>query len=252
MKIIHTLADYYNIDLDHNTISVFFEWAGGNIQKNSACSGLDKAAYIFQHAKVTPHDEEQSAYWVETHKANDTGQNIYNVNQFQTWTVEVDLHNPALSVNEMVKLVEEVIEPNSPLGQELGQENNIGEGVVGTALIQGNVYRFKVKGEKHANSKIKKLKVVDEAKINKVNEIAEKVTPEWRLEQMYDLANNRGQGGVPSMTNMGPYMKLLSKDISDEESELLIENGLELKEVMPVVSRIARHYFSERLNSELL
>ena len=47
MSVINTLANEHNIDLTVNIISVYYEWAGGNIQKLSALSGVDKSAVIF-------------------------------------------------------------------------------------------------------------------------------------------------------------------------------------------------------------
>ena len=72
LKIINDLAVTYNIDLDKNIISVYFEWCGEGIQKNSAVSGLEKRAIIFQHFKVSPVEnsveanKDDGSYWLET------------------------------------------------------------------------------------------------------------------------------------------------------------------------------------------
>ena len=54
LQIITALADEWNIDLNKYIISIFYEWSGGNIQKKSALTGLDKRAMIFQYFKVSP------------------------------------------------------------------------------------------------------------------------------------------------------------------------------------------------------
>ena len=40
--------------LNKNIITVYYEWCGGSIQKNSALTGFDKKAFIFQHFKISP------------------------------------------------------------------------------------------------------------------------------------------------------------------------------------------------------
>ena len=71
--IIQSLAMEYNIDLNENIITIYFEWSGGNIQKNSALSSLDKQAIIFRYFKVSkiikpivPDGQEEPSYWLET------------------------------------------------------------------------------------------------------------------------------------------------------------------------------------------
>ena len=80
MMIIESLAKEHMIDLDLYIISVFYEWSGGNIQKNSALSGLDKRAMIFQYFKVSPlspvigndgAETPESAKWLETSETFD-------------------------------------------------------------------------------------------------------------------------------------------------------------------------------------
>jgi len=73
MEIITILAEEYNIDLWKNIITVYFEWCGSGIMKNTAVQGLDKMAMIFRYFKVSPIEpviaddgQEKSAYWLET------------------------------------------------------------------------------------------------------------------------------------------------------------------------------------------
>lgn len=154
-NIIMKLAGEYNIDLNTHIISLYGEWAGGNIQKNSAMSGLDKAFIIFEHFKVSPIEpsEDEKAVWFKTQYriysmdlnnkniekmfswAKSSENKIYNVMDFPTYSFTIDFNAPERSVNEMIKLVEEVIEPASPLGKAFGKEENIGEGVVCTHLM---------------------------------------------------------------------------------------------------------------------
>ncbi len=257
MGIINTLAAEYDVNLDTHVITVYYEWCGGNIQKNSAVSGLDKMSIIFRHFKVSPIEpsETESAVWFET-KTNDgwiedKTARIFNISNFKTYDIVIDFNNPLMSQNAMIELVEKTIEPNSPVGQQFGIEGNVGEGIVVSFLYKDSMYQFKVKGEKHSASKVKTLKPVDNEKLQKIQEVAQQVSPAWRLEQMYAQANDTVNGGVPAMENLGAFMKALSSDIMNEEGDIIAGAGLEPKEVFSVVSRIARQWYVDQINSNV-
>lgn len=255
IAIIYNLAIEYGVNLNTHIITVYYEWCGGNIQKNAAVSGLDKMGIIFRHFKVSPIEpsETEFAVWYET-KIGDkwidnVASRIFNISNFPTYEIEIDFEQPLLSQNKMVDLVENVIEPNSPVGRQFGVENNIGEGVVVSFIYKGEMYQFKVKGSKHAgSSKVKTLKPVDDVKLQKIQEVAQQVTPAWRLEQMFVKVNDTLNCGVPTMQNMGAFLKEVNQDIIKEESDVMAAAGLEPKEVFPVVARIARQWYSEELD----
>ena len=254
MDVIERLAKEHNVDLNTRIITVYYEWCGGNIQKNSAVSSLDKMGIIFRHFKVSPLEpsETESAVWYETKVAGEwvdfKEARIFNISNFPTYEIEIDFNQPLLSQNKMVDLVENTIEPNSPVGRQFGVDGNVGEGVVVSFLYKDSMYQFKVKGEKHSASKVKTLKVVDDEKLQKIQEVAQQVTPAWRLEQMFALVNDTVNGGVPAMDKMGPFMKALNQDIIKEEADVMVSAGLEPKEVFSVVARIARQWYSEELD----
>lgn len=258
ISIIYDLAEEYSVNLNTHIISVYGEWCGGNIQKNSAATGLDKMAVIFRHFKVSPIEpsEDEVAVWHETKVQGDwvdSAENrIYNISTFPTWEFEIDFNQPLMSQNAMIELVEKTIEPNSPFGLQFGIDGNIGEGIVCSFMLNGTLQQFKVKGTKHSASKVKTLKPVDNEKLQKVQNIAQQVTPAWRLEQMFTLANDTINGGVPAMTNMGSFMKLLNQDILKEESDVIAAAGLEPKEVFATVSKIARQWYNEELDRLIL
>lgn len=260
MDIILGLSTEYNIDLDKYIISVFFEWAGGSIQKNSALTGVDKKALIFQHFKVSPLDtpleddgNKESAIWLETciqgRWVDHPAYNINNIMNFTTWDIDIDFDNPAKSQNMMIKLVEEVIEPSSPVGKQFSQKGNIGEGIVVTVEYKDSLHKFKVKGDKHSSSKVKKLKPVDEAKENAKREFANYACPAWRLEQMWkELEDEHGKPVVIQMT--GEFLSMVHRDVIKEESDVLAEKGLEPKEVNGMISQVARTWFNAELDKE--
>lgn len=253
-NIICLLAAEHDIDLNENIISVYYEWCGGGIQKKSAVTHLDKRAIIFQHFKVSPVEPDTSikSKWYETKigenwvdcKEND----IFNICNFNTYEFDIDFSNPLMSVNYMKDLVENTIEVNSPVGQQFGIDGNIGEGMVISFIYKGVKQSFKVKGEKHSKTKVKTLTPVDEAKLQLRQEIAQKVCPAWRLEQMFDEANDTMNSGEPIIENIPIFMKLLKSDIIKEECDIIVSAGMEPKDILPAVSKISAMWYKEQLN----
>jgi hypothetical protein len=259
-----SLAETHDINLDENIISVYFEWSGQGIQKKSAVSGLDKRAIIFQHFKVSPleNDEETPAKWFETfiYENNEKkwidlpNKNIFNIMNFQIWEFEIDFENPLMSQNKFIDLVSNVIEPNSPVGKAMGKEGNIGEGIVITFTFKGEVYKFKVKGEKHAkgSGKIKTLKPVDtifeQKKIDFVNNNACK---EFRFEQAWqEVFGIENEKMEPTIKAMGDFLRLVIHDVMKEESDIMEENGLIPKDVNSMISKVARTWFTSKLDED--
>jgi len=73
IETIKKIAEINDIDLNIKGIVLFGEWAGGNIQKKSALTGLNKKFIVFQYAKVynieqtlDKNSEEEANYWIET------------------------------------------------------------------------------------------------------------------------------------------------------------------------------------------
>lgn len=228
-----------------NTFTMYGEWCGGNIQKGVAITGLDKMFVIFG-LKVTPHDETKPAYWIPYHYLKSNEDNIYNIDDFTTYEMEIDFNVPQLSQNKLNELTL-AIGDECPVGKAFGV-SGIGEGIVWSAEINGSVHRFKVKDERHSNSKVTTLKPVDDEKINKIISVVNQVTPAWRLDQMltetFDLMN----GGQLDIKQLGAYIKAVINDIIKEEKDTLSENGLEPKDIGKYVSETSRRFFLEKFN----
>ena len=190
INLIKQLASEYNIDLNENIITLYGEWAGGNIQKHSALSGNEKTFILFEHFKVSPVElsEDEKSLWYKTISYFDFGvptfaskwvsskdNKIYNIMDFQKHLFEINFNEPERHINQIIELVEK-IEESSPVGRAFGFESNVGEGVVCSYLTEDNsLIQFKVKGEKHSNSKVKTTKVVDTDKLDKINSCVEKM-----------------------------------------------------------------------------
>ncbi len=250
MNIIRHLADVYSIDLEKNTISVFAEWCGEGIQKNTAVQGLEKRAMIFQHFKKSPIDENETAVWLATtDKTKCESVNIFNLCDFPFYEIVIDFNQPGLAQNKIIQMLNEV-ELDSPVGKQFGLENTICEGFVFTFEYDGVVYKFKVKGSAHSKgSKVKTLKPVDNIKEQKKQDCAQKITPSWRLEQMYDLANDVLNGGIPDIKNIGRFIKFVNTDIIEEELDIIEEFGLIPKDIFYHVAKIIKPWYIEQLNN---
>lgn len=255
LRIINEIKDKYNIDLDNNTIGVYSEWAGANIQKGVGITNIEKSCFIYG-IKISPisesEDEQKAAYWVDYKGFRDNENKIYNILDFQTFEIEVDFNRPELIQNKLVELTLSV-EDECPVAKHFGFPNTVGEGIVFTNLDEsGRRLFFKSKGEKHAGtSKVKTLKTVDDAKIQKCIDLAEKVTPAWRLEQMltetFDLLN----GGDLDVKRTGDYIKSVVNDILKEEVLTISDENLEFKDIAKYVSQIAKNYLFQKLNEKV-
>lgn len=257
--IITALAEEHGIDLNENIITVYFEWCGGSIQKKSAVSGMEKMAIIFRTFKVSPllHGSEIGRWYETTSKGawiDSTKDSIYNVSNFPTYEFEIDFADSHKSQERIMKIVTETIEPSSPIGESLGIVGNIGEGLVVSFTYEGGFCQFKVKGDKHANGGVKtpKIKKVDNEKAQNCEDLAIKVSPAWRLEQMFDEANDIVNGGKPGIENIRTFMKLLQEDIIKEESDIILEAGLVPKDIMPRACKVAKYYYLAKMEERKL
>jgi hypothetical protein len=261
-KLIDSLEKEYKIDLNKSIISIFYEWGGGNIQKKSALSGLDKRAIIFHHFKVSPIEPntEEKSYWLETCVKNNTSKdkeeewisfeetNIFNIMDFPLYEIDIDFNKPDIAQNKLVELVDQ-IEHNSPVGNKFGFVGNIAEGVVFTFEYKGELYKFKVKGEKHANSKVKVLIPIDSEKEELKRNLAVELCPAWRLEQgwqnIFGIENEKNN---PDMRFMADFLRWVHNDIIKEDSDKIANAKIEPKEINGIVSTIARNWFIDELN----
>jgi hypothetical protein len=231
-------------DLRNNTVTIYGEWCGGNIQKGVAICNLPKSFFIFG-VKVTPHtnsEEEQKAkpaFWIPSHYLKSPEDNIYNIEDFQTWEMEIDFNYPELVQNKLGELTL-AVEEECPVGKAFGF-SGVGEGIVWSCNYNGVVHRFKVKGEKHSSSKVKKLAEVDVEKINSIKEFVDYAVTESRFNQGIEktFPNNE----PIDVKKMGQLMKWIVDDIIKEEMDTMVQNKLEPKDVGKYISTKVREMF---------
>jgi hypothetical protein len=242
--IINQIANRSNIDLDNNTISVYGEWAGGNIQKGVGITNLPKSFFIFG-VKVTPfyddNDEKApTAYWIDYSDLRNNEVRIYNIDDFQTYSIDINFNTPETVQNKLSELTL-AVEEECPVAKAFGF-SGIGEGIVWSYTDEnGSTLRFKVKGEKHSSSKVKTLASVDVEKVASIREFVDYAVTESRFNQGIEktFPNNE----PVDIKKLGSLMKWITDDVTKEEMDTMKANNLEPKDVNKYISTKVREMF---------
>ena len=276
MELINSLANEFNIDLDTKIITIYYEWAGGSITGKSALTGLPKSSVIFQHFKVSALEptydvnmKETDFIWLETKLTNymshhgaengiwienkDVG--IYNIMNSKYWEIEVDFNNAEENFKQFQDLVNEVIEPISPLGKLLGKDNNVGEGLVGIFEFNGILFRMKVKGSKHIKGKAKPLPPVDKEEENRkilfVNDYCCTIS---RLDQafneIFDINSIEFTSKkMNAKKKTGDFIRWILDDVKKEEQRSLKKFDLTFDDVHKYITKSAQIWFFANLEA---
>ena len=138
------------------------------------------------------------------------------------------------------------VEEQCPVGKQLGAEGIVWKCI--TVGYENSGFWFKVKGEKHSKTKVKKLATVDVEKINNIKLLAEKLTPTWRLEQMCSKTFDTLNGGKLDIKGMGEFIKNTMTDILKEEIDTVAASGFTTKDITGSIAAICRAYLTEQLN----
>lgn len=242
------------------SVAVYGEWCGGNIQNGVALNKLDKMFVIFAVRLINREDEQRSLWlmpwdieaawdpmWPADRQFPHPSIPVYLSEQFTTWQIDIDFADPAAAQNEMVRITNEV-EARCPVGAAFGFEG-VGEGVVWTCIggeatqIQISDLIFKVKGAKHSDTKVKVIGAVDIERLNSIKELAESVVTDYRLEKGIASLRESGITDVYDVKNIGAFLKWVGTDIVKEETDTILGNGFEVKEVTKAVNNLAKEWF---------
>ena len=253
-------TEYKDLLKSNEKIVIYGEWCGGNIQKGVAINQLPRMYVVFA-IKIVPfkieNDKSTDAYYLAPAKeTKNHDSNIYNINDYKKFEIDIDFNNPTIANDKIEKWVEEV-EKECPFGKAFAVDG-IGEGLVFTNYDENGIrkYIFKAKGEKHAkggreNRRKKNIKPVDkefEKKIAKfINEFACK---EFRLDQIYTETFDLLNGGRGDISKMGEFIKGVVQDVIKEEFDIMTEMGIENKAVTKGISKVSRDYLLARLDEE--
>lgn len=237
---------------DADAVVIFGEWCGGNIQGGVALNQIEKMFAIFGIKTLTGETEKwvansdlipalNSIVDIETLNKN----KIFAIPQFGVFEMEIDFENPSDYQNKLVEITDQ-IENECPIGKYFGV-SGVGEGAVW--CHNSEEYGFltmKVKGEKHSNSKVRKLAPVDEEAFSQAKEFAENYTTQARLEQGISVLRSELML-EPDQKNLGEFIRWVVSDVFKEEETGIIENNLDPKKVSKEIVNIARKFYLSRL-----
>ena len=220
---------------ESSAIIIYGEWAGQGVQKGVAVSEACKFFYIFGVMAVSDNEEKT---WLSDYPSLDNYIDIYDARDIWIKKIDIDFNTPSLSQNELVSITNEV-ESECPVGKSLGF-TGVGEGVVWEYITNsGERFSFKVKGEKHSVTKVKKLAEVDTEKVNSIEEFIAYAVTDNRLNQAFlEVCDNEADRKL-----LGKFLKWINSDVNKEESDTLKSNGLTMKDVGGSMSKRAKNWF---------
>lgn len=224
--------------LVNETVQIFGEFCGGNIQQGVGVNNIAKTFIVFAIRISEDSDSQKFLTPAEVkHACGEFVQCIYN---FPTHTINIDFARPDL-VCETIAVLTELVEKDCPVARELLGSNFdkelIGEGIVWSTVYKGNTLRFKVKGEKHSSTKTRRLVQVDVDKVNNIQEFVANVLTNSRLNQGLENVTAR------ESKYTGDFIKWIVKDVLKEEMDTLVENGFTSKDIGGPLAKAARNWF---------
>ena len=238
---------YYN--MDNYSGAVFYgEWCGKGIQKGVAINALERMFVIFgiKLLRCDGRYEWLPDRLVRDVVSYDEDARIFNIFTFGSWKITIDFNRPELSQNNLIAYTEEV-EKCCPVGKYFGVEG-VGEGIVWRCITEPyntDEYMFKVKGEKHSESRVKRLASMDIEKVNSIAEFADKVVTENRLQHGLEYLKENGLG--LTMQHTGVFLKWLVEDCLKEETDTIEASGLTAKEVGKACGLKARVWYFQAI-----
>jgi CxxC motif-containing protein len=231
---------------DNDTVTIFGEWAGPGIQSGVAVSNIPNRIFMPFSILFTKDD---NRFWVDTLDLTkyipDTLQflGVYNSIEFGVWYFTIDFNNPEFTQNKLIELTE-AIEHECPIGKYFGV-SGIGEGIVISHNLGYKIYRCKVKGEKHSNTKVKKLAPIDEEEYKNVQSFVQNYVTESRLEQGIFVMKNEMELEI-DIKNLGTFIKWVVGDVIKEEQQSIVQNDLDVKKIAKEIGNVARKWFMQK------
>ncbi len=225
------------------SLVIYGEWAGKGIQKKVAVSKVDPFFYVFG-VKII--DADGSMRWLAEYPFLERGTDIIDSRKVWLKELRIDFEAPDLVQDDLIRMTNEV-EEECPVGKYFGV-SGVGEGVVWSCVTEdGQLLIFKVKGEKHSVTKVKKMAKVDTEKMNSIREFIDYAVTDKRLEQgFFEVCNNLADKAL-----MGDLIRWVIADLRKEESDTLLENSLAVKDIGGPVSRRVNRWFNSHALKDL-
>jgi len=233
-----SFADHCSEHLIEGIVIIYGEWAGKGIQKSVGISEIDKSFYaygIFNNdvMYLDPFDLATLTY------------EFFEVPNFtslenHSYTVDMDLDCPQL-IGEQLEKITNSVEEECPVASSFGVKG-IGEGVVWSYKTDKNeTFMFKVKGDKHSVSKVKKMVSISPEILASINSFVDYSATENRFVQ------GLGEVGLEDKL-VGKFIGWVNSDIHAEEQDTLLANNLDMKIVGKAIAHKSRAWYLDRLN----
>lgn len=242
------ISNLFNlIDID-DTVTIFGEWAGKGVQGGVGVSKLDKAFYIFA-IKVGEGEDARNldmTWYGSIDSPENRVFNLWDTTMFPVYEIDVDLENPIDCTSELEELTLEV-EKECPVAYRF-DESGIGEGIVWVSDESHGVgnHRFKVKGEKHSDTKVKKLVTVDPQVMADIKEFVDRTCTDHRLEKGIDyLLENQV---IIDISSTGKFVKWATNDVMSEEIDTIIASDLDRKYLPSSIAKAASTWYRSYIN----
>ena len=246
---------------DAQGVALFGEFAGKTIQKGVAICQLDKFFAPFAIALVFKNDNDSSedefvkqflsADYLKDFENSDL--RIFPVTMAQTFSIKVDLTDNvqvANAVEHMIDITNKV-EEECPFAK-LFDISGIGEGVVYHANYKNKHFIFKVKGEKHSVSKVKKLASVNPEEVKAINDFIDYAVTENRLQQGLEVVstdNNVDQNDL-EFNHISGFVKFMVADIMREEADTIKANNLPEKDVISQIKAKSSKFYRDFMQNK--
>lgn len=206
-------------------IVIFGEYCGSSIQKKVALAQCEKMFVVFGGMFVkkgdTPESNEELLFDNEmVALLSDPENKVYQVFDFQTYSVTIDFNTPETVVDLLSNLTQSV-EDKCPVAAAFNHEG-IGEGIVWQAQhpkYRHPRYWFKSKGDAHKVSKQKSLVTVDQEQLTGMTQFVDYACTEARMEQAVSVLEAKLDRKVNN-TDHKELMMWLTTDILKEESDV--------------------------------
>jgi hypothetical protein len=234
---------------------VYGEWCGRGIHKGVAINALDRMFVVFgirhYRGQLDVDGRDTASYWFDKDGITATveGTGLKHIYEYLHWTLDIDFARPEIAQHAL-GLLTTAVEKECPVGLAHGVEAGVGEGIVWwpekSSDFNVRNLAFKVKGEKHSETKVKTLAPVDVEKISNMRELVATILTEHRLEKKLD--DLKEQGHAFDIKSTGAFLKIVGTDIHKEEKDTIEASGLPVKEVMAMVSAEARQWWMKQLD----
>jgi len=228
----------------HTGFVVYGEWCGQGIQKGVAISQVTKRFVVFAISVL----KDGTRDWVLPVFIPELVEPLLPcIYDYPTWNIEIDFNKPEDSQNRLIELTQ-AVESECPVGRSLGV-SGVGEGIVWWPLrsdFNTHGLAFKVKGEKHSESKVKTLAAVDVERLESIKELVDTVLTEHRLEKK--LESLEEQGHPVDIKSTGAFLKIVGTDVWKEEQDTIDASGFERNEIMGAIQKKAKQWWMEKLS----